>query len=95
MVGSKISVRDRGDGLACIVRGCVDLVVDIREVASICDLPETPLQQAIEPIEDNSRSGITDMGEVVNGRPSHVHRDVIGVGGCKSLFVARQGIGQA
>jgi hypothetical protein len=75
---------DFRDGLverqAGVVAGgaIVDLVVDVRDVADVLDrrhpvgLPE----QAIEHVEDNDRPRIADMGEVVDGRPAHVHAHV-------------------
>ena len=80
MVGFDIAFSDERDRLAGLLRGGVDLVVDIREVGGVDDPPEAPLEETMEHVEapleetmehveDDRRSGIADMGEVVDGRP--------------------------
>ena len=77
-VGLDTAFRDGGDRLAGLLRSGVDLVVDIREVARVDDTPEAPLQQATEHVEHDRRAGIADMGEVADGWPADIHRDVVG-----------------
>ena len=73
-------LRDRSDRFIerqvwmFLSRPCVDLVVDIGDVAHIDDMIRAiaMAQQAKEQVEHDHRPSIADMGEVVDGRPAHV-----------------------
>ena len=77
-VGLDTAFRDGGGRLAGLLRSGVDLVVDIREVARLDDTPEAPLQQATEHVEHDCPAGIADLGEVADGWPADIHRDMVG-----------------
>ncbi len=73
-------------------RARVDLVVDVGDVADIGDVllavevPEQPEQH----VEDDDRTRVADMGEVVDGRPADIHAHVLGIDGDKILLRPRQ-----
>ena len=52
----------------------VDLVVDVRDVARIGDMVRAVelTQQPEKHIENDGRTGVADMGEVVNGRAADI-----------------------
>ena len=65
----------------------VDLVVDVRDVAHIGNVPGAVevAQQAEQQVEDDHRPGVADMGVVVDGGAAHVHAHVIGIEGDEIL----------
>ena len=73
---------------------CVDLVVDIRDVAHIRDMlvTEVVAQQAEENIEDHQRPGVAKMNEVVDGWPAHVESGRSRLDGNQSLLAPGESI---
>ena len=75
------------DRLPGLYRHLVDLVIDIRDVAGerkFVAPPEHPCQQ----IEYDGRTGVADMGIVVDGRTAQVHRDLLVVEGFEGHLLA-------
>ena len=56
----------------------VDLVIDVGDVADVSDvaLPVDVTEQAVEHVEHDDRPRITDVREVVNRWPAHIHAHV-------------------
>ena len=72
----------------------VDLVVDVGDVAHIGDVVgavEMP-QQAEQHVEHDDRPRIADMGEVVDGRPAHIHAHAGGIERLEQPLLARERI---
>ncbi|MNT39876.1 hypothetical protein D3C72_1761600 [compost metagenome] len=59
----------------------VDLVVDVGDVANIGHLLRAidMAQQPEQDIEDDDRTGVADMGIVVDGRAADIHADIVGI----------------
>jgi len=83
-VGMELLLGFFGDGADRLVqrqiwiflrRACVDLVVDVGDVARIdhavgaVEMPQQPEQD----VEDDDRPRIADMGEIIDGRSAHIH----------------------
>jgi len=84
-----------GDGrnrLAALLGPGVDLVVDVGDVAHIDDFGIKPPQQAEQHVEHDDRTGIADMGAVINRRAADIHPDFGGVEGNEGFLAAGQGI---
>jgi hypothetical protein len=64
----------------------VDLVVDVGDVADVGDVvrPVEVAQQPEQHVEHDHRPGVADVGEVVDGRPAHIHAHVAGSSGRNS-----------
>jgi hypothetical protein len=69
-----------------------DLVVDVRDVAHIGDLPATGAQPALHDIEGHHHAGVADVAEVVDGHAAHVHAHMAGVDGLEVFERAREAV---
>ena len=65
-------IADRNAALGCTR---IDLVINVGDVADVSDVFRTVdvMQQPKQHIKHDHRARIADMGEVVNGRPAHIH----------------------
>ncbi len=75
-------------------RARVDLVIHIRDVAHIFDMPH-PIhmpQQTVEHIEYDHRARIADVGVAVDRRPAGIHAHVLRIYRGEGLFLARQSV---
>ena len=56
----------------------VDLVVDVGDVADVFDVVGAVdvAQEPEQHVEDDRRSGVADMGEIVDRRPAHIHAHI-------------------
>ena len=72
----------------------VDLVVDVGDVADVGDVlrPVEVAQQAEQHVEHDHRAGVADVGEVVDGRPAHVHADIVRIDRRELFLLPRQGV---
>ena len=66
---------------ARIPRDGDDLIVNIGDIASVRNVVRAVCiaQQPVEHVEYHNRSCVTDMGEIVDRRPAHIHTDVVSV----------------
>ncbi len=79
-----------GSPASCAPR--VDLVVDVGDVANVGDARKQPSQKPGQHVEHDDRTGVADMGEVIDGRPAHVHPDVRGVDRDEPLALAGEAV---
>ncbi len=56
-----------------------DLVFDVGDVANVRDLEPRPFEVPANGIEDDRGPRVPDVGRVVDGRPTHVERDLAGL----------------
>ncbi len=73
VVGLDVLRRDLVDGLAALDRGCVDLVIDVGNVAHKRQLVMTP-QDPRQHVEDHGRARVSNVRKVIDGWPAQVHR---------------------
>ena len=94
--GQLLDRRDRVHVGIALDRPRVDLVVDVGDVARIGDMAgaiDMP-QQAEQQVEHDDRAGIADVGEVVDGRPAHIHAHVARIARRERTFGAGQRVVQ-
>jgi hypothetical protein len=73
--------------------GAVDnLIVDIREILDEGNIKTEVLQIFVDDVEDNCRTGVADMTEIINRYPAGVNADLSGFDRLKSLFLPRKRI---
>ncbi len=88
------SSRHLGDRLAARRGGGHDLVLDIGDVAHVCDVLRAVFvaQHAIEQVEHHDRAGVADMGVVVDRRAADIHPHIIRIDRREGLFAVGQRI---
>jgi len=72
-VGGGEAVGDRRDPHPLFAGRCIDLVIDVGDVAGVAQAAEAAPQQAREHPEHHRAAGVADMHVVVDGRAAHVH----------------------
>ena len=78
------------------LRGGVDLVVDVGEVAHVghvigpVDMPQQPRQH----VEDDGRAGVAEVRAVVDRGPADIHPDIAGIDRREDLLAASLRVGQ-
>ena len=79
---------------AALSRARIDLVVDVGDVAHVCDMGGAieMAQQPEQHVEHDDRPRIADMSEVVDGRPADIHTHARGIERREYLLLARQRI---
>ena len=92
LVGGCETVCQFLDRLTGFLRGRVDLVVYIRDVARIHDLGVEHVEQAVEHVEHHCRAAVADVYEVVHGRSADVDGDPFGINWGKGFFAAGRGV---
>jgi hypothetical protein len=82
------------DGNPALGGAGVDLVVDVGDVADIGDMTRAIFfaQQAIKHVEDDQRTGVADMGEIIDRRPADIEPHIARVERRKDFPIASQGI---
>ena len=88
-------VGDRRDRYAEFLRGVVDLVVHVGDVAGVDQLRVTAAQQPGQHVEDDRPARIADMHVVVDGGTAQVHRHPGRVGGFEGFQAAVQVVVEA
>ena len=89
-------VGDLADVTAGLGGACVDLVVDVGDVADIghvvrpVDVPHQP----VERVEHHHRPRIAQMGAVIDGGAADIHPHVFRVERLEPLLAAGRGVGQ-
>jgi hypothetical protein len=72
-------VGDRADRHALFLRGGVDLVIDVGDVARVDQLRVPPAKQFGQDVEDHRAAGIADVHVAVHCGPAQVHGHPLGV----------------
>jgi len=90
-------IRDVGYGTPGLCRPCVDLVIDIGEVAYVLHTgcPMDVTQEAKQRIEDDRRSCVAQMRTIVNRRPADIHPHIPRVDGPQRNDASGLGVPQA
>ena len=74
--GLLVGGDDLGGAATLFGRPLDDVVVDVGDVGDVADLDATPLEVAAQDVVDQQRPPVADMGDVVDGGPADVHRDL-------------------
>ena len=82
-------------GTPAALGGCVDLVVDVGDVAGVDDTGIQAPQQFRQQAEDDVRPRVADVNVVVNGRSAHIQRHPARILGNEILDAAGQAVVQA
>ncbi len=90
--GVLVGLRICGQLHAGGVRAAYRLVIDVREVHDLADLPAVELDRPAQNILEYVGAEVADVGVVVNGRPARVHADFTAVQRRELLFAPRQRI---
>ena len=88
------ALGDGVDALAAVFGGGVDLVVHVGDVAHVRDLGIETLQQPVQHVEDDDRTRVADVGEVVHRGAAHIHADGVPPQRLEPDFPAGQGVMQ-
>ena len=91
-IGSGKAGGDRVNRGALRGGACVDLVINIGDVARIADAGKTPPQQAHQHIKHHRRARIAEMRVIIDCRPADIDRHMIGIGRSEGLARAAQGV---
>ncbi len=91
MVDLDIAVCDRPDVYASLLRSSIDLVIDVRDVASVGQVVSPP-QQPSEHVEHDRGTRIADVRRAVNGRSAYVHRHPRPTAGARSTVLWDEGL---
>jgi hypothetical protein len=67
-----------------------DLVLDVGDVAHVGDVEADPLEVATDHVEHERGASVAHVGDVVDRRAAHVHRDLPGLAGDQLDRVAQQ-----
>lgn len=85
------SLGDRADRFAGLTVGIDDFVINIGNVADVNHMisAELKAQEAEQHVEHDRRTGIANVGTVINSWSAHVHADMAWVERLKSDLVRR------
>jgi hypothetical protein len=94
VVGVNKGLREGRDGHAPGGRGLLDLVVDIGKVADVAHLGIVMPEQACQDVKDHGRSGIANVGVVIDSGAADIQSDSVGPMGPEAFLPAGEGVVQ-
>ncbi len=94
VVGLQVPLGDHRDRLALLGGLGVDLVVDVGDVRRVHDggFAVEVAQQPEQDVESDHRPGVADVGIVVDGRPTDIHRHAARIARLERPLLAGHGV---